>query len=69
MISLLDQIQIGEIHLPNRIIMAPLTRLRALQNTFRRNTKYESLTKCDRSEANMRQVEFAVPILNDQICS
>jgi len=28
MISLLDPIQIGEIHLPNRIIMAPLTRLR-----------------------------------------
>ncbi len=29
MISLLDPIQFGEIHLPNRIIMAPLTRLRA----------------------------------------
>src|ERR1039457_1775339 len=29
MISLLDPIQIGEIHLPNRVIMAPLTRLRA----------------------------------------
>ena len=28
MISLLDPIQIGAIHLPNRIIMAPLTRLR-----------------------------------------
>src|ERR1035438_630628 len=28
MASLLDPIQIGEIHLPNRIIMAPLTRLR-----------------------------------------
>jgi 2,4-dienoyl-CoA reductase-like NADH-dependent reductase (Old Yellow Enzyme family) len=28
MISLLDPIQIGEIHLPNRVIMAPLTRLR-----------------------------------------
>ena len=28
MVSLLDPIQIGEIHLPNRIIMAPLTRLR-----------------------------------------
>jgi len=28
MISLLDPIQIGELHLPNRIIMAPLTRLR-----------------------------------------
>jgi 2,4-dienoyl-CoA reductase-like NADH-dependent reductase (Old Yellow Enzyme family) len=28
MISLLDPIQIGEIHLPTRIIMAPLTRLR-----------------------------------------
>jgi 2,4-dienoyl-CoA reductase-like NADH-dependent reductase (Old Yellow Enzyme family) len=28
MISLLDPIQIGEIHLPSRIIMAPLTRLR-----------------------------------------
>jgi 2,4-dienoyl-CoA reductase-like NADH-dependent reductase (Old Yellow Enzyme family) len=28
MISLLDPILIGEIHLPNRVIMAPLTRLR-----------------------------------------
>src|ERR1035437_7198263 len=28
MASLLDPIQIGELHLPNRIIMAPLTRLR-----------------------------------------
>ena len=28
MVSLLDPIQIGEIHLPNRVIMAPLTRLR-----------------------------------------
>ena len=28
MISLLDPIQIGELQLPNRIIMAPLTRLR-----------------------------------------
>ena len=28
MISLLDPIQIGEIHLPNRVIMSPLTRLR-----------------------------------------
>src|ERR1035438_226887 len=28
MASLLDPIQIGEIHLQNRIIMAPLTRLR-----------------------------------------
>ena len=28
MISLLDPIQIGEIYLPNRVIMAPLTRLR-----------------------------------------
>ena len=28
MITLLDPIQIGEIHLPNRVIMAPLTRLR-----------------------------------------
>jgi 2,4-dienoyl-CoA reductase-like NADH-dependent reductase (Old Yellow Enzyme family) len=26
--SLLDSIQIGDIHLPNRVIMAPLTRLR-----------------------------------------
>ena len=29
MISLLDPIQIGEIHLPNRVIMSPLTRLRS----------------------------------------
>jgi 2,4-dienoyl-CoA reductase-like NADH-dependent reductase (Old Yellow Enzyme family) len=28
MISLLDPIQIGDIHLPNRVIMSPLTRLR-----------------------------------------
>ena len=28
MTSLLDPIQIGELHLPNRVIMAPLTRLR-----------------------------------------
>jgi len=28
MISLLDPIQIGDLHLPNRVIMAPLTRLR-----------------------------------------
>jgi 2,4-dienoyl-CoA reductase-like NADH-dependent reductase (Old Yellow Enzyme family) len=28
MISLLDPIQIGELRLPNRVIMAPLTRLR-----------------------------------------
>jgi len=28
MVSLFDPIQIGEIHLPNRVIMAPLTRLR-----------------------------------------
>ena len=28
MISLLVPIQIGEIYLPNRVIMAPLTRLR-----------------------------------------
>jgi 2,4-dienoyl-CoA reductase-like NADH-dependent reductase (Old Yellow Enzyme family) len=28
MVSLLDPIQIGDIHLPNRVIMAPLTRLR-----------------------------------------
>jgi len=28
MASLLDPIQIGDIHLPNRVIMAPLTRLR-----------------------------------------
>ena len=28
MISLLDPIQIGDMHLPNRVIMAPLTRLR-----------------------------------------
>ena len=28
MVSLLDPIQIGEIHLPNRVIMSPLTRLR-----------------------------------------
>jgi 2,4-dienoyl-CoA reductase-like NADH-dependent reductase (Old Yellow Enzyme family) len=28
MISLLDPIQIGEIHLPNRVIMSPLTRVR-----------------------------------------
>jgi len=28
MASLLDPIEIGEIYLPNRVIMAPLTRLR-----------------------------------------
>ena len=28
MISLLDPIQIGDLHLPNRVVMAPLTRLR-----------------------------------------
>lgn len=28
LVSLLDPIQIGEIRLPNRVIMAPLTRLR-----------------------------------------
>ena len=28
MISLLDPIKIGDLHLPNRVIMAPLTRLR-----------------------------------------
>jgi len=28
MLSLLDPIRIGEIELPNRVVMAPLTRLR-----------------------------------------
>ena len=32
MISLLDPIQIGDMHLPNRVIMAPLTRLRGTSN-------------------------------------
>jgi 2,4-dienoyl-CoA reductase-like NADH-dependent reductase (Old Yellow Enzyme family) len=39
MISLFDPIQIGELHLPNRIIMAPLTRLAQHHGTFSRLIK------------------------------
>jgi len=34
MVSLFDPIQIGEIHLPNRVIMAPLLACGAHQSTF-----------------------------------
>jgi 2,4-dienoyl-CoA reductase-like NADH-dependent reductase (Old Yellow Enzyme family) len=45
MASLLDPIQIGDIHLPNRVIMAPLTRLRGTSDHVPTKLMFEYYTQ------------------------
>jgi 2,4-dienoyl-CoA reductase-like NADH-dependent reductase (Old Yellow Enzyme family) len=45
MISLLDPIQIGDIHLTNRILMAPLTRLRGTSKHISTQLRAEYYTQ------------------------